>query len=350
MSDDVPKPMLAQLVGELPGENHIFEPKWDGFRCLAVRDGEAVQLHSRHGRPLGRYFPELLAALSRLHPERWTLDGEILVTVDGRFDFQALMQRLHPAASRVRELASRTPAAFVAFDLVAAGPRDLRDEPFATRRRRLTELLDGVDAPIFLTPATEDPRVARSWLEQFSGGGLDGVVAKHRDLRYTPGARAMLKVKRQRTLDCVVAGFRGTSDPPEVWSLMLGLYGAGDALEHIGVVSSFTKRRRVEFATEMAPLATGLAGHPWEQGFLAAGGALGRLKGAAGRWVPGMTMDWTPLAPDHVCEVSYTQVDGHRLRHPAKFVRWRPDREPRSCRLDQLDVTSLAAGQVFAGS
>lgn len=202
MNGDVPKPMLAKLVRELPGEGHIFEPKWDGFRCLAVRERDTVKLHSRHGRPLGRYFPELVAALSRIHPERWILDGEILVTVDGRFSFEALMQRLHPAASRVRELASRTPAILVAFDLVAADADDLRDEPFAERRRRLTEVLAGVDPPIFLTPATEDPQVAQSWLEQFSGGGLDGVVAKHRDLRYVPSARAMLKVKRQRTIDC----------------------------------------------------------------------------------------------------------------------------------------------------
>jgi ATP-dependent DNA ligase len=342
------KPMLARLVRELPADGYLYEPKWDGFRCLATRAGDAVELHSRHGNPLGRYFPELVAALSGVPPERWTIDGEILVTVDGRFDFPALMGRLHPAASRVRELAASTPAIFVAFDLPVLDGERLDETGFGERRRRLSSLLENRPPPLYLTPATDDFRVAQRWLDEFCGGGLDGVVAKHRDLGYLPGARAMLKVKHERTAECVVAGVRGTGDPPEVWSWMLGLYDAAGALAHIGVASSFSRARPAALAGELAPLAAPLEGHPWEQGFLIAGGAMGRLKGAAGRWVPGMTLDWVPLRPERVVEVAYTQVDDRRLRHPAKFVRWRPDRVPASCTLDQLDAPAPVAGAVLS--
>jgi ATP-dependent DNA ligase len=341
------KPMLARLVRELPREGHVFEPKWDGFRCLATRDGHDVCLRSRHDRPLERYFPELTAALGRVGPERWVLDGEILVSIDGRFDFPALMGRLHPAASRVRELADRTPAVFVAFDLPALAGEDLSEVPFADRRRRLLELLDGVRPPVFVTPATEDRELARAWLDRFRGGGLDGVVAKPHDLRYEPGRRAMLKVKHERTADCVVAGLRGTGDPPEVWSLMLGLHDDEGRLEHVGVASSFARALRASLARELAPLVVPLDGHPWEHGFLTGGGPMGRLAGAAGRWVPGMTLDWVPLAPERVCEVSYTQIDGRRFRHPARLVRWRPDRDPRSCGLEQLDAEAPPVAQVL---
>jgi ATP-dependent DNA ligase len=354
-------PMLARLVRELPGEGYVYEPKWDGFRCLAWRDGDQVELQSRHGRPLGRYFPELAAALASVEPQRWVIDGEALVCVDGRFDFGALMARLHPAASRVRELAQRTPAVFVAFDLVASGDEILADLGFAERRRRLVSQLSAVEPPLYVTPATEDRALAERWLEQFCGGGLDGIVAKHRELPYQPGKRAMLKVKHERTAECVVAGVRlelndgsppappaladppaaldpaAPGDPPAVASLLLGLYDEAGALEHIGVASSFTRERRVALAHELMPLAVPLDGHPWERGFLLGGGHMGRLKGAAGRWAPGMTLDWVPLAPERVAEVSYTQVDGRRLRHPGKLVRWRPDRDPASCRIDQLD-------------
>ena len=333
-------PMLAKLVRELPGEDegYVFEPKWDGFRCLAVREHDQIEFYSRHGRPLGRYFPELVDALHGVQPDRWIIDGEMLVYVDGRFDFQTLMARLHPAASRVRELAARTPAIFVAFDLLAVAEETLESAGFAERRRRLVELMQGAKPPLHVTTATEDRRVAERWLEQFGGGGLDGVIAKHRDLPYQSGVRAMLKIKHERTADCVVAGMRLQADPPAVDSLLLGLYDEHDALQHIGVASSFTWTRRISLAAELAPLAAPLQGHPWEHGFLLAGGHMGRLKGAAGRWTPGMTLDWLPLRPERVAEVSYTHVDGHRLRHPAKFVRWRPDRDPRSCRIEQLDV------------
>jgi ATP-dependent DNA ligase len=341
------KPMLARLVRELPEGDYLYEPKWDGFRCLAFRDGEEVELRSRHGRPLGRYFPEVVAAARELEPRRWALDGELLVAAGGRFDFAALMARLHPAASRVRELASRTPAVFVTFDALEIGDEELLDRPFAERRDRLVDLMAAAEPPLLLTPATDDRRIAAAWLEDFRGGGLDGVVAKHRELRYQPGARAMLKVKHERTADCVVAGARVTADPPEVHALLLGAYDDEGVLEHVGVASSFSRRRKAELAEDLAPLVAPLEGHPWEHGFLAGGGAMGRLKGAAGRWVPGMPRDWVPLAPDRVAEVAYTQVDGHRLRHPAKLVRWRPDREPESCRVDQFDVEPVELDQVL---
>jgi ATP-dependent DNA ligase len=336
------EPMLARLVRELPADGYLYEPKWDGFRCLVVRDGDELELISRNGRPLARYFPELVVALGTIAPERWVIDGEVLVSVEDRFDFAALMARLHPAASRVRELAERTPAMFVAFDLVTVGREDLSERGFAERRARLEDLLAGVSPPIHLTPATDDGVLARRWLDEFQGGGIDGVVAKHRDLPYTPGKRAMLKVKHERTAECVVGGARGSGPPLEVWSLLLGLYDDDGDLEHIGVASSFSRARRRQLAEELAPLAVPLEGHPWERGFLTGGGPMGRLAGAAGRWTPEMTLDWVPLAPERVLEVSYTQLDGRRLRHAAKFARWRPDRDPKSCRLDQFAPPPIA--------
>ncbi|MFL5863580.1 MAG: ATP-dependent DNA ligase [Solirubrobacteraceae bacterium] len=336
------KPMLARLVRELPVDGYLYEPKWDGFRCLAVRVGEHVELTSRHGRPLARYFPELVAAMVQVAPQRWIIDGEVMVVAAGRFDFAALMARLHPAASRIRELAARTLAIFVAFDLVAVGEEDLSEWGFAERRARLEDVLAVAPPPVHLTPTTDDRALAQRWLDEFQGGGIDGVVAKHRDLRYTPGRRAMLKVKHEQTADCVVGGARASADPAEIWSLLLGLYDDTAELEHIGVASSFSRARRRQLVGELAPLAAPLAGHPWEHGFLTGGGAMGRLAGAAGRWTPEMSLDWVPLEPVRVLEASYTQVDGHRLRHPAKFVRWRPDREPGSCRLDQLAPPRIA--------
>jgi len=344
--------MLARLVRELPDdEGWLYEPKWDGFRCLAGRQGDEVDLRSRHGRPFARYFPEVADPLAQLGSERWVIDGEVLVVVDGEFDFESLMGRLHPAASRVLELSVRTPAIYVAFDLLAADGDSLLDVPFAERRARLEELFAQAGPPLFVTPATAERSLAEEWLAEFCGGGLDGVVAKRGDSPYQPGARSMLKVKHERTADCVVAGLRVGQQPDEVGSLMLGLYGDDGALEHVGVASGFAKAKRRELARELAPLVVEtLDGHPWEQGFLVAGGAMGRLKGAAGRWVPGMTMDWVPVRAERVCEVAYTQVDGYRLRHPGKFRRWRPDREPVSCRVEQLEVESPPAARVLAAT
>jgi ATP-dependent DNA ligase len=330
-------PMLARLARTLPREGHLFEPKWDGFRCLAVGAEGRVELWSRHGRPFARYFPELVAALTGLPGDDWTLDGEILVRTGERWDFPALMARLHPAASRVRELADTTPASLFAFDILRAGGSDLADAPFRERRRVLAALLAGARSPLHLTPQTADVELAERWLSQWRGGGIDGVMAKPVDGPYRPGERAVLKVKLEKTADCVPAGFRAfAGTPPTVASLLLGLYDDAGALRHIGVASSFGRTRGRELIEQLTPYIAPLEGHPWEHGFLLEGGSLGRLKGAAGRWAPGMPRDWIPLTPELVCEVAYEQVDEGRLRHSARLRRFRPDREPRSCSFDQL--------------
>ncbi len=331
--------MLARLARELPGEGYLYEPKWDGFRALAFRDGGEVDIRSRNNRPLSRYFPELVEALRELADEGVALDGEILVVAEGAVDFAATMARLHPAASRVERLRRETPAMFVAFDVLAAGDRDVRAGPFVERRAALEGLALPPGGAVVVTPITEERDVAAEWLDHFGGGGVDGVVAKHRALAYEPGKRVMVKVKNERTADCVVAGFRWMNEPDLVGSLVLGLYGDDGALRHVGVVTSFTRAVRRELARDLEGLVTELPGHPWEHGFGLERSPLGRLLGAAGRWDPGeMPMDWVPLRPELVCEVAYDQVDGHRFRHPARFRRWRPDRDPRSCRLDQLDL------------
>ena len=330
--------MLARLVRELPRDGFLYEPKWDGFRALVFRDRSEVDIRSRHGRPLARYFPELVDGVRALPSERLVLDGEIVLVGPGGFDFPALMSRLHPVPSRVERLRQETPASLIAFDLLALGDADLCARPFEERRHSLETALAAAAPPIFVTPVTADAAAAAGWLERFRGGGVDGVVAKHRGLPYEPGRRAMVKVKSERTADCVVAGFRWSADTPVLGSLLLGLY-AGAELRHVGVVTSFTRARRSALADELAALAAPIEGHPWERGFGLARSPLGRLLGAAGRWAPGeMAMDWIPLRPERVCEVAYDQLDDHRFRHPARFRRWRPDRDPRSCTLEQLDV------------
>jgi ATP-dependent DNA ligase len=332
------EPMLGRLVRELPRGDFLYEPKWDGFRCLAFRDGDAVDLRSRNDRPLARYFPELAAALRELEADRLALDGEIVIETAAGFDFGALMTRLHPAATRVEMLSAATPAALVAFDLLALGDEDLRERPFEERRAALEGVVSVDGGTVRLTPATGDPAVAGGWLDRFRGGGVDGVMAKPRDLPYRSGQRAMLKVKRERRLDCVVAGFRLLEDRPLPSSLLLGLHDEVGTLRHIGIASSFSERLRGELLDELRPLAVPLAGHPWEHGFLVEGNPTGRLRGAAGRWSPEeMVLDWVPVAPSRVAEVSYDHLDGDRLRHPARFKRWRPDRDPRSCGFDQIE-------------
>ncbi len=342
-------PMLAKLVRDLPAGEYTFEPKWDGFRCLAFRDGDDVDLRSRNDRPLARYFPELTAALRGLEPQRFVLDGEIVVITERGFEFPVLMSRLHPAASRALRLSEEAPAQLVAFDLLALDGESLCERPFAERRDRLAALLANAPEPLALTPSTTSPQVARDWLARFQGAGIDGVVAKPAELPYQPGKRAMLKVKPERTADCVVAGFRTYADAPLVAALLLGLYDGAGRLEHVGVASSFTDRRRAELLAQLRPLAAPLAGHPWERGFLLGGGALGRLGGSAARWSPDMELDWTPLAPLRVCEVAYDHVDVGRFRHPARFRRWRPDRDPESCGFDQLEVPAPDPHEVLAG-
>jgi ATP-dependent DNA ligase len=338
-------PMLGRLVRELPADGFLYEPKWDGFRCLVFRDGADVDLRSRHDRPLARYFPELVGGFQAVPAERFVVDGEIVVS---GFDFPTLMARLHPAASRVERLRSETPASFVAFDVLAVAEDDVCQRPFEERRAVLEDFLDSAQPPIVLTPVTDDAAVASDWLDRFQGAGIDGLVAKHRALRYEPGVRAMLKVKKERTADCVVAGFRWLVDRPLPSSLLLGLYDEAGALEHVGVATSFTERQRHELLEELAPLIASLEGHPWERGFLVGGSPVGRLRGAAGRWTPDMTQDWTPLAPVRVCEVAYDQIDRDRFRHPARFRRWRTDRDPRSCTFEQLEVAPLDLTDVLA--
>jgi ATP-dependent DNA ligase len=331
--------MLARSAPSLPtGDRWRYEPKWDGFRCLVFRAGDTVVLQSRNERPLGRYFPELAEAFAGAGPSPMVLDGEILVRRDGRWDFDALLRRIHPAASLVTRLAAETPASFVAFDLLATD-RDLRGQAFARRRAELEELLDDPPAPLAVTPATADPAAATVWLDAPPGQGIDGVVAKDLSSVYEPGRRTMVKVKRVRTADCVVAGFRVATGDPGVASLLLGLYDEAGELHHVGVAASFTTRRRRELLDELAPAAVSLADHPWAEGFALEGGAAGRLAGSAGRWAPGMPLDWVPVRPERVCEVTYTHRDGRRWRHPVRFVRWRPDRDPRSCTFDQFAET-----------
>ena len=332
-------PMLARREREIPDGDYLYEPKWDGFRAIVFRDGDDVEIQSRHGRPFARYFPEVATAVRQLPAGEVVLDGEVVVVRDGRFDFEALMLRTHPAASRVATLSAASPATFVAFDLLAEGPRSLLQVPFAERRARLGEVVPP-DGPVQLTPATPDAVAARGWLRGTALDGVDGVMAKDRGGRYQPGKRALVKVKLERTVDCVVGGVRLFPDG-RVASLLLGLHDEGGVLRHIGVSASFSALRRQEFAIHLAARVVPITGHPWEHGFGLERSPLGRLKGAAGRWQPGMSMDWVPIAP-LVAEVAYTAVDAGRFRHPAQFGRWRPDREPASCSLDQLYVSGPA--------
>jgi ATP-dependent DNA ligase len=343
------EPMLGRLARELPADGFMYEPKWDGFRCLAFCSGDEIDLRSRNNRPLARYFPELVEGFRSLSVERLVLDGEIVVAGADGFDFEALLARLHPAASRVERLRQETPAYFVAFDLLVLGDEDMRQRPFAERRSLLCDVLESAKGALIVTPLTEQREVATRWLDRFRGHGLDGVIAKHRELRYLEGERAMLKIKQERTADCVVAGFRWFTDRPLLSSLLLGLYDEHNLLQHVGVVTAFSEKRRREVLDEIAALVRPLSGHPWEQGFLVGGSPVGRLKGAAGRWTPDMGLDWVPLAPERVCEVAYDHVDRHRFRHPARFRRWRLDREPLSCRFDQLAEAPIRLEEVVAG-
>ena len=335
-------PMLARRADSLPSGAYLYEPKWDGFRCIAFRAEREVDLRSRHDRPLARYFPELVDELAAVGESAMVLDGEIVVVGPGGYDFDALLARVHPAASRVQRLSRETPARFIAFDLLARGDKDLRTRRFDERRAMLEEVLSGTHGTVAPTPVTELETEAARWLDCGPGSGIDGVVAKRADLHYEAGARRMVKVKRERTADCVVAGFRPYVDRPLLSSLLLGLYDDAGELRHIGTVTAFTRERRRELLDELGRLAVPLAGHPWERGFLTGGSVMGRLAGAAARWSPDeMVLDWVPIAPDRVCEVAYDHLDHDRLRHPARFRRWRPDRDARSCTFEQLEPAAL---------
>jgi ATP-dependent DNA ligase len=328
--------MLARLARAMPEGDFRYEPKWDGFRCIAAREADHVQMLSRQGRPFARYFPELVSALQELGDSDVTLDGEIVLETARGSDFAALMTRLHPADSRVQRLSSETPARFIAFDLIWRAGRDLRTVPFGQRRRELEDLLCDPPARIAVTEITSEPDAARTWLAMPAGSGIDGVVAKDAGALYESGKRVMIKVKARRTLDAVAAGYRWMMDRRVIGSLLLGLYNERGELRHIGVASSLSERARERFLNELSPEAIPLHEHPWTEGFPIDPSPLGRLKGAAGRWTPDMAMDWVPIRPNRVCEVEFDRFDRDRLRHPARFLRWRPDRNAESCTFDQL--------------
>lgn len=334
-------PMLAKNVDRLPaGGGLMYEPKWDGFRALVFRKGEQIFLQSRDLKPLGRYFPELSEACLRELPDDCVLDGEIVIATARGLDFDLLQMRLHPAASRVQKLARETPASFVAFDALWLDGRDLRALPQAARRQALEQALSHARPPVHVTPMTRDAALAAQWLSRFEGAGLDGVVAKPERGVYEPGKRAMLKIKHARTADCVIAGFRwhkqghGTL----VGSLLLGLYDAHGVLQHVGVTSAFSTDMRRRLARELAPLRDGaLDDHPWRDWAAQSGDA--RMPGGASRWSQGKDLSWEPLRIERVCEVKYDHMQGDRFRHAAIFLRFRPDKQPRDCRYDQLEVT-----------
>ncbi|TMK65389.1 MAG: ATP-dependent DNA ligase [Actinobacteria bacterium] len=332
-------PMLAKLVRELPvGDDLLYEPKWDGFRCIVFRSGDEVELGSRNERPLTRYFPELVESLKKALPERVVVDGEIVIATDHGLDFDQLSLRIHPAASRIKKLSEEIPSSFVAFDLLAEGDEDWRGQPFAKRRRRLEQLLRKAKPPVHLTPATDNPDVANDWFSRFEGAGLDGVLAKPGRETYHEGQRTMMKVKHLRTADCVVAGYRQHKDGAGVGSLLLGLYDDHGDLHHVGVAASFAAPLRKQLAREVAPYRKdALRDHPWREWAAADMDTTQRMPGGLSRWNAGKDLSWEPLRIELVAEVAYEHLQGDRFRHTARFVRWRPDRDPSSCTYEQLE-------------
>lgn len=338
--------MLSSAADDLPsGDGWLFEPKWDGFRTLVFRDGGEILLQSRDEKPMNRYFPELIEPLTAALPERCVLDGEIVITGENGLDFEALLLRIHPAASRVKLLAEQSPASFVAWDLLAIGDEDLREVPLEKRRERLEQVFAQTAARVHLSPATRNRAQAEDWFTRFEGAGLDGVMAKRLDSPYLAGERTMIKIKHSRTADCVVAGFRWHKNGPGtmVGSLLLGLYDDEGTLHHVGVTATFTNAVRKQLVEELAPLReNAVEGHPWQHWAEAqqeANEKGQRVPGAASRWNRGKDLSWEPLRPERVCEVAFDHMQGTRFRHGAKFLRWRPDKPPHDCRYDQLDVT-----------
>ena len=333
-------PMLAKAVKTIPTGDLSYEPKWDGFRSIIFRDGDEVEIGSRNGKPMTRYFPEVVEAVRANFPERAVIDGEIVVVDPGsgeRLEFEVLQQRIHPAASRVNRLAAETPATFVAFDLLALGDVDWTPRPFAERRAALEQALAGAEAPVHLTPVTDDPVVAQGWFTQFEGAGLDGVVAKPNTLGYAPDKRVMFKIKHERTADCVVAGYRvHKNDDHAIGSLLLGLYDGDGVLASVGVIGAFPAARRRELFDELQPLVTTFDDHPWAWAKQEEGTRTPR-NSEFSRWNNGKDLSFTPLRPDLVVEVRYEHMEGVRFRHTAQFNRWRPDRDPASCTYEQLE-------------
>jgi ATP-dependent DNA ligase len=335
-------PMLAKRVGELPpGEGWLFEPKWDGFRTLIFRDGDELFIQSRDGKPLDRYFPELAAPLKAQLPKRCVLDGEIVIAVGEGLEFDTLQMRLHPAASRVEKLAKEIPASVVFFDILAEGSKDLTGVAFEVRRERLCALLGDAKPPLHVTPATRDRATAADWFKRFEGAGLDGVMAKQLSGVYEPNKRSMVKVKHEREADCVVAGFRWhkNGEGTAVGSLLLGLYNDAGELQHVGVCASFPMAKRQELVKFLAPYRTNaLDDHPWGSWATAKEEATQRRPGAVSRWSQGKDLSWEPLRPELVVQVAYDHMQGDRFRHTAQFRRWRPDKNPRECTYEQLEV------------
>ncbi|MFE4369522.1 ATP-dependent DNA ligase [Streptomyces sp. NPDC056835] len=331
------KPMLAKSVARIP-PGMQYEAKWDGFRAIVHRDGDEVVIGSRTGKPLTRYFPELVRALRAELPGRCVVDGEIVIVHEDRLDFDRLTERIHPAKSRVDLLAERTPASFVIFDVLALGDTSLLAMPQALRREALEAAFAVLHPPVYLAPATSDIEVAQEWFERYEGAGLDGVIAKPLDLPYRPDTRSMYKIKHERTADVVVAGYRHHKSGPVVGSLLLGLYDASGALQHVGVCAAFPMKRRAELIEELAPLRMESAqGHPWAAWAEESAHESARLPGAPSRWSGTKDLSWLPLRPERVCEVAYDHMEGDRFRHTAQFRRWRPDRTPASCTYAQLE-------------
>ena len=346
------KPMLAKPSKGIPnGDGWLYEPKWDGFRCIVFRDGDEVELGSRNEKPLTRYFPEVVEAVLANLPERCVVDGEVIVPSGDRLDFEALLQRIHPADSRVRRLAAETPASFVAFDLLALDDEDLTKTPFVHRRARLEEALSGSSAPVHLTPCTTDSAVATQWFTQFEGAGLDGIVAKPADGPYQQDKRLMTKVKHARTADCVVAGYRAhKSGPDAIGSLLLGLNDDSGTLHSVGVIGAFPMKRRQELFAELQPLVVPFEGHPWNWEEHVPAGQRTPTEAAGSRWNAKKDLSFVPLAPTRVVEVAYDHLEGRRFRHTTQFVRWRPDKAPADCRYDQLEEpVSYDLAGVLAG-
>jgi ATP-dependent DNA ligase len=335
--------MLAKAVDEIPtGDAWLYEPKWDGFRTLVFFDGSTAYLQSRDLKPLGRYFPELVAGLQKALPSPCVIDGETVVVTGAGLDFDALQMRLHPAESRVRMLSEKTPSSFVAFDLLALDGEDLRQAPFAERRSRLEALVKDLPPPVYLTPMTRDRNLARDWFDRFEGAGLDGVIAKRRDEAYKPAARGWLKIKHLRTVDCVIGGFRWNrgEEGRSVGSLLLGLYGENGVLHHVGHTSSFKAQEKRALVETLEPYIT-----DEDAGF-----GRGRTPGEPSRWTGDRDMTWVRLRPELVCEVTFDYLQGgFRFRHAATFRRWRPDKPPHDCTFDQIATTPpYELQQIFA--
>ncbi len=354
------QPMLAKSVKGVPRDpGYMFEPKWDGFRCILFKDGDEVELTSRNTKPLTRYFPEIVTAAREQLPDRCVLDGELFVArphekYGSKLEFEVLQERIHPAESRVDKLARETPAGYVVFDVLALGDESYVARPLSERRAALENALTGLVGPCYLTRKTTDPDEAESWFQQFEGAGLDGVVAKPLTAAYEQNARTMLKVKHERTADVVLAGYRehktSTTARPLIGSLLLGLYDADGELQHIGVSASFTEKRRAELFEEMQPLVCPIEEHPWGRWkeFLIANP--GRVPGTQSRWSQGKDLSFTPLRPERVLEVKYDHMEGSRFRHTAHFKRWRPDRDPESCGYEQLEEpVGYDLGRVLSG-